>query len=950
MRASNGPGSLLLAALLALGPLGGGCASTGDDTIDGGTDTPDDVEVGADADADADADPDVGDDAGADADADADDDGGTDADADVETGVCGDGVCNAPGEDALTCATDCPAVCGDGVCTHDESPTACETDCPANCGDGVCTHDEDAASCARDCPAVCGDGACTHDESSATCATDCPGSCGDGACTAGEHAGNCPTDCPASCGDTFCTHDEDAADCPDDCPASCGDGACTHTETAATCPADCPAVCGDTFCTHTETIATCPADCPVRCGDGVCSPGETNATCPADCTLACGNGVLETGEECDDGNTTRCDGCSPTCTVELAYPRGALLVSDSGVDAAALGTLLTAEGFTHAARDNGTSGVVTADVDALLRHAVVVFHNYNRAIAAAEQTALDQYVQCGGVLLVTGYDSLGSPTDPLLAAVARVGTSGDGPFSTACTVATDANPALDGPYGHFAPATAFTVAQTDHDAVTADATLGSIELLRVAGTNAKLTYAGDVGANHGQVYFWNGNYGYDDWTTAGIAQDVFLNLLNHHLRGVLLLADSGTPGTAVATLLRRECYDTTSLDNGTGTLSGDFWRLRRYPYVVYYQSNRAISAAEQTALDRYVRAGGMLLVTGYDSLGSPTDPLLAAVVHVTTAGDGPFSSACAVTDGTHPAMAGPYGTFAAGTAFTVTQTDHDQAAADASLGSVQLASVDTAAKLTWADGIGFQGTAYYWNGNSGFADWSSDSTARRIFLNLVDHEVGRGSCRRGADFYALPYDFFEFDVAAANLLYRAVTFGFARTPVVGAVQECVDAVGSTSAGNPGGPYLGEYNATLGALRLAGLPAANVLPLADAADAATRAGQYDVLLFMEAETCVPTAASWTAPVAALIATGGRVVVTYPGNNASFVSGLGLFGTGTTSSATTPYAAVADRFWEGGLVHPGYLNATQAWNWSGTGLVPLGRDAGGTNLTVWGYEVD
>ena len=30
----------------------------------------------------------------------------------------------------------------------------------------------------------------------------------------------------------------------------------------------------------------------------------------------CGNGKIEIGEECDDGNTTACDGCSPTCKLE----------------------------------------------------------------------------------------------------------------------------------------------------------------------------------------------------------------------------------------------------------------------------------------------------------------------------------------------------------------------------------------------------------------------------------------------------------------------------------------------------------------------------------------------------------------------------------------------------------------------------------------------------------
>jgi cysteine-rich repeat protein len=33
---------------------------------------------------------------------------------------------------------------------------------------------------------------------------------------------------------------------------------------------------------------------------------------------SCGNGTVDSGEECDDGNTMSGDGCSSTCTVELA--------------------------------------------------------------------------------------------------------------------------------------------------------------------------------------------------------------------------------------------------------------------------------------------------------------------------------------------------------------------------------------------------------------------------------------------------------------------------------------------------------------------------------------------------------------------------------------------------------------------------------------------------------
>ena len=47
--------------------------------------------------------------------------------------------------------------------------------------------------------------------------------------------------------------------------------------------------------------------------DGYVCNGE-----PSVCTLlvVCGNGTIQGNEECDDGNTDACDGCSATCQDE----------------------------------------------------------------------------------------------------------------------------------------------------------------------------------------------------------------------------------------------------------------------------------------------------------------------------------------------------------------------------------------------------------------------------------------------------------------------------------------------------------------------------------------------------------------------------------------------------------------------------------------------------------
>ncbi|UCD04239.1 MAG: right-handed parallel beta-helix repeat-containing protein [Candidatus Woesearchaeota archaeon] len=63
-----------------------------------------------------------------------------------------------------------------------------------------------------------------------------------------------------------------------------------------------------------------------QCDDGNNVDCDPYPGCNGDCSLDqfCGNDVVECGEECDDGGTTGGDGCSATCTIELA---GALCYS-----------------------------------------------------------------------------------------------------------------------------------------------------------------------------------------------------------------------------------------------------------------------------------------------------------------------------------------------------------------------------------------------------------------------------------------------------------------------------------------------------------------------------------------------------------------------------------------------------------------------------------------------
>jgi len=160
--------------------------------------------------------------------------------------------------------------------------------------------------------------------------------CGDGVCDAGEDAASCPEDCLPVCGNGVLEPGEQCDDGNttggDGCSATCkiesfcGDGLCQRGEDALSCPEDCLPVCGNGVlepgeqCDDGNTTKGdgCSATCQVEsfCGNGLCETGEDPLTCPQDCPGVCGNGVLEPGEQCDDANTKNGDGCSATCQVE----------------------------------------------------------------------------------------------------------------------------------------------------------------------------------------------------------------------------------------------------------------------------------------------------------------------------------------------------------------------------------------------------------------------------------------------------------------------------------------------------------------------------------------------------------------------------------------------------------------------------------------------------------
>jgi hypothetical protein len=168
--------------------------------------------------------------------------------------------------------------------------------------------------------------------------------------------------------------------------------------------------------------------------------------------------------------------------------------------------------------------------------------------------------------------------------------------------------------------------------------------------------------------------------------------------------------------------------NGSqGVYTSDKNLLNKYDAVIWYASGggfgRLITQEEHDALEQYLQNAGRLLVTGYDTLGSPTDALLADLVRSSSSGDGPFAYDYTVTDGDHPIMNGPFGIFLTGAPLTAGHADHDQAEADTGRGAVTVAELTGGRdKIIAADLSSFNGRVVYWNGNSNLADWVGTST------------------------------------------------------------------------------------------------------------------------------------------------------------------------------------------------------------------------------------
>ena len=169
--------------------------------------------------------------------------------------------------------------------------------------------------------------------------------------------------------------------------------------------------------------------------------------------------------------------------------------------------------------------------------------------------------------------------------------------------------------------------------------------------------------------------------------------------------------------------------NGGGRYTSNLNLISQYDIVIWYNHDYAIQQNQMTTMENYLQSGGQLIVTGYDSLGSPNDGNLANLVRSSTTGDGPMVNSWTVTNGNHPIMNGPYGHWQANTQFNSQHHDHDQCTADGNRGAAEVASVQGNDKII-ATELQSGGKVVYWNGNRDVCDWR-ETQPQNMLKNII---------------------------------------------------------------------------------------------------------------------------------------------------------------------------------------------------------------------------
>jgi len=213
-----------------------------------------------------------------------------------------------------------------------------------------------------------------------------------------------------------------------------------------------------------------------------------------------------------------------------------------------------------------------------------------------------------------------------------------------------------------------------------------------------------------------------------------------------LIEDQGGFGDT-ADVLAANGFDVTVVTNEyangyANLLDGEF--LSGFGFVVYGErgngSGSVLPESVRASLEAYIQAGGNLLVTGYDTLGSPTDGALAALVRVLSPSDlVSGNTTWVVSNNNHPILNGPFGDFR-GQEFVATGYDDDALTPDSANGAVELVTTGNprvTGKIIFTDLPSPAGSVGYWNGgvsgtsNDAQPDFNDGGTPQAVFLNYA---------------------------------------------------------------------------------------------------------------------------------------------------------------------------------------------------------------------------
>jgi len=167
--------------------------------------------------------------------------------------------------------------------------------------------------------------------------------------------------------------------------------------------------------------------------------------------------------------------------------------------------ILTSIGADYDIYNNNYVNLYTKNLSLLSKYNVVIFYKTGKSITPEEYETFKTYMELGGGLIATGFDSL--INDQLLADVVKSSSVGDD-MNRPGMIVVEEHPITNGPYGCIPEGYNVAGLYADCDAVEADTTMNAVTVAELYDGYDKIIATSP--GNGSKVVFWNGN-GANDW-------------------------------------------------------------------------------------------------------------------------------------------------------------------------------------------------------------------------------------------------------------------------------------------------------------------------------------------------------------------------------------------------------------------------------------------------------